>query len=424
MENDAAEAFDLDELHARLLGQDQHRADAWDHLKSEPDSILIHGLDSPYTDETRNIAASLGATGFALNRWWVLTPTNWICPACARSKAEFARLTEKGLLFGDIHEHHDHMGDHVRTRFIEAATSKHWPDLTERAMGFANRLAPMISAYDPTLTCADCNAADAKAKKIAGAPAAFSFAPADIAKFTIKQRNQVHRIDGSRAKEVWAEHAPTFALRMKVLDRMIEIALQNQHWFQPSDFRARPDFVEAAAKGSISRFNRHLEADGYPGATVTEYNYVDLMRAARSNGKTSKTWRNHTVQVLGRAVTPHDIRYLETGPSQGQWTAVPEGWHCPCCSRAKLEIIQPSKQFAVSFSIHKRSRTWDGPLKTAMCGECNWTVISVANEAGVDARLVSLQDIRDCVIARPNRSHEVRSAPLVDAVVERIRERQ
>ena len=423
MVENAAGPFDHDAYEARMRAEHQRHIDAWNDLKSAPERIFIDGLDSPYTEETRRIAASLGATGFALNRWWVLTPTDWVCPACRRPKAEFARLTDSGLLFGDIHQHHDHMGDHVQKRFAQSAISKHWPDLTEQAVSFAKRLAPMISAYDPTLICADCNAADAKAKKIVGAPSAFSFAPADIAKFTLKARNQVHQIDHGRAVALWAELEPTFALRMKILDRMIDIALKDEHWFRSSEIQALPDFVDRQADTAIRSYNLYLETHGYPPDLVSQDRYIDLMRATRTSGTTLQTWRKHKVQALGRKATEQDGDYLAVSAHKSHWAAVPPSWRCPCCDRTKLQIIQPSNQFTISFRVEDRNGMLGGPAKAIICGECNWAVLNASKEAGVNARLVSFQDIRDCVIARPNRSHEVRSASEVDAVIERIRAR-
>jgi hypothetical protein len=117
-------------------------------LVEQAQNIWVPYLDSPHTPETKEIAKRLGANGFALNRWWVLTPPNWLCPSCGRSKARFARLNTGGRLFGEIHAHHDHMTDLIEKRFIEAAVERHWPDLTDRACRFAVRAAPMVSAYD------------------------------------------------------------------------------------------------------------------------------------------------------------------------------------------------------------------------------------------------------------------------------------
>lgn len=61
--------------------------------------------------------------------------------------------------------------------------------------------------------------------------------------------------------------------------------------------------------------------------------------------------------------------------------------------------------------------------KVIICSECNWAVKGLAKDAGVDTRLISFQDVLDCIKAHPNRSHEVRPDDKIDAAIKRIRER-
>ena len=223
--------------------------------------------------------------------------------------------------------------------------------------------------------------------------------------------------------EVWAKLRPTFDLRMKVLDRMIEIALTNEHWFRPSSIDAHPSHVYRRAGADISLYNLHLERSGWPQNILNQEGYVDLMRAERTSGTTSKTWRKHRVRSLGRSATPQDAAYLAVSDHKVFWVMVPNGWVCPCRERPKLDIIQPSNQFNVSFRVVERSRTLGAPPRTIICGECSWAANAMAKEAGVNSGQISFQDIRDCVIAHPNRSHEVRPDATVDAVIERLRAR-
>ena len=40
------------------------------------------GLDGETSPQTQQIAQRLGASGFALNRWWVITSPDWTCSVC------------------------------------------------------------------------------------------------------------------------------------------------------------------------------------------------------------------------------------------------------------------------------------------------------------------------------------------------------
>jgi hypothetical protein len=199
----------LVEGHARLTPR-RRKTTAVNDFVMDPgplsaETLLVRGMDGPFTAETRAIAERLQVTSLALNRWWVLTSPDFVCCACGRSKAEFARRTPDGKLFGEIHEHHDHMGDHLEHRFLQKAVERQWPDLNERAKDFARRAAGMISAYDPTLICADCNSLDAAAKKVTGADPRFSFSPADIGVFVRPKPNEKHEFDSDSARRVWEE---------------------------------------------------------------------------------------------------------------------------------------------------------------------------------------------------------------------------
>lgn len=84
----------------------------------------LKGLDSEFTYSTRKLVTLFNADGAHLNRWWVLTPVEWSCPCCRRSKSQIVRLNKNNYLTCQLHEHHDHMEEVVRTLFEKYSTSK------------------------------------------------------------------------------------------------------------------------------------------------------------------------------------------------------------------------------------------------------------------------------------------------------------
>lgn len=41
----------------------------------------LDGIDSEFTHSTRQLIEAFGARGAHLNKWWVMTPVDWSCPA-------------------------------------------------------------------------------------------------------------------------------------------------------------------------------------------------------------------------------------------------------------------------------------------------------------------------------------------------------
>ena len=62
----------------------------------------LKGLDSEFTYSTRKLVTLFNADGAHLNRWWVLTPVEWSCPCCRRSKSQIVRLNKNDNLFCDL----------------------------------------------------------------------------------------------------------------------------------------------------------------------------------------------------------------------------------------------------------------------------------------------------------------------------------
>jgi hypothetical protein len=202
---------------------------------------------------------------------------------------------------------------------------------------------------------------------------------------------------------------------MKIIDRIVEIALTNEHWFEKTPFQSRPEMVLLRA--------RTLIGWDYPMSQLTVDTYAEIMRTPVRPGATPRTWRRHRKRRLGRAPTDGDVNAIASLDHSVFWRMVTDDWDCPCCRRRKIEIIQPSGQFAVSFGVIQKHPLRGMAASFIVCNECSWAMGGLSKEAGVNYRSLMLDDVRDVIVPEANASHGVKPDPIVDAVIERIRNR-
>jgi len=148
----------------------------------------------------------------SINNFFSVTE-RWRCPSCHRSKPQFARLDKNNELLCAIHEHHDHFIDCV---------SRHLRDQRELDPSIVHSWEQSLIRFYNTLICNDCNVVEPHAKKVAGAPAQFSFAPYEIASFIIVQENRPHQLDYEKVREVYEAALPSMRI---VADRLRAITL-------------------------------------------------------------------------------------------------------------------------------------------------------------------------------------------------------
>jgi rubredoxin len=284
-------------------------------------------------------------------------------------------------------------------------------------------MAPFVSAHDPTVICSDCNEADVKAKKMVGAPSPFSFAPADIGRFIVPAPQSSHRIDRDVLSDLWSRRSKLFDRRVRMIRRLVEFTLSEEHWYQPSDHRDRPDSIAGrAATVLVNLAGRSHPEMPHPSSRLEAY--LRATAAPVVSGTTSRTWRNHRSRVLTHP-PDHNTVAAVAGTSPF-WHSVPDDWCCPCCARGKRAIIQPSGSSKATFTTDTRRQYGGGPSEkgVACCRECGWAVSKLAKEAGVEHYHVSFDDVRAVIKPRRNGSHGLHSDARVDLVVERITARQ
>jgi rubredoxin len=368
----------------------------------------VPGLDGPWEPQTKQLAAQLGATGFDLNRWWLITPPEWKCPCCHRDKSAIARLNKHAQLMGHLVEHHDHMEDEVKRIYTDVISKKQWPDADEKGREFAKRVKGIVAAFEHAIICQDCNNADRNAKKAVGAAFAFSFSPLELEQIV---RIPPDDIDVSEAQKIWKAHERAFAMRLKIIRRICEIALVNEHWYQKMSIGNTPEVIERDAE-------RRISMAGYELQSLSLLTYIKLFTERPKNANPVDRWQRRKVSNLGREPTENELQLVKIR-NKVHWDAVPDDWSCPCCERSKRQVVQPSNDQKFSFILHQ-SRWYGGNEGTYICNECKITLEGISKHADVDKAQVTYQDMRELVIVVPNGSHRPKKREVIDEKIEEI----
>lgn len=363
----------------------------------------IDGVMSPISVA---LSSRLDSTLFDMNSWWVKTPQNWICPACGRGKIDLARLNTKAEIMCHLVEHHDHMKDLLKRRFQEISVNRKEVVADELAEKFAKRSATMVSAYENTIICVDCNNADAQAKKAAKTKSDFSFSPNELLRIIKSESNRPHKIDVDVAKAVWAEQQDTFELRMKIVDRIAGIAASNEHWFQPGDNNCNPELIDRWALAYVH--------------TKGAYGVLAVLSGSMKPkaARPASAWRQTALRPPGVLPPPNEIEHAGKVGNPKLWKAL-DDWICPGCHRNKRDIVRKNKDGEWAFPVGKMIffdvSSPRGRREIFTCADC----MKVAQELGKEAvlrvgkevqgygRLVNIEEVRRCVISSPHTRHNI-----------------
>ncbi|CAI3149614.1 hypothetical protein MWMV8_MWMV8_01800 [Acinetobacter calcoaceticus] len=374
-------------------------------------------LDSEYTKTTKELVKKFNATRAFLNKWWVITPTDWSCPVCHRKKSEIVHVNELNYLVGHLHEHHDHMKDIVKKLFEKACKKKEKIIADELSERFATKIAFALEAYDNTVICADCNKADGIAKQLVKTNFNFSFSPNEISEFIIIQPNVEHQIDIDKARNIWLEAQPTFELRMNWAYQFAEMAANKQDWYQPSSPTAKQ--LERRTE-NLYKLNGLLEHDLY-------FHYGYLYEGQPIVGA-NNSWRMHEVKI-NKAPSQKDLEFLKK-MKKADWEKYNDDWICPSCMLRKIQCIRKNKKNQWILEIKKvylfRS---DGQqniqtVSTAMCNDCCNTALHIGREVkgllevDVDfpSSFISLDELSKTILPRPHSKHEYQNE-IIDSLL-------
>ncbi|PWW35226.1 hypothetical protein DFO83_1096 [Idiomarina loihiensis] len=377
-------------------------------------------FDAEFSVQTQQIVDDLGAKGAHLNKWWVSTAMGWECPSCRRKKPQIAKLDSRGYASCQLHEHHDHMKDIVRTMFEEASSVKEHVVANELAERFAIRTSYAISAYDNTVICSDCNKADGLAKIKCNAHQNFSFSPSEIAHFVKPKANQEHELDIQAASVIWQKNIDIFSKRMKLAKYIAELAASNSHWYQPSKPTAKQTERTAAFL-----FNRC-------GLNALHWEPEKLLYNTMPFKGHHSSWRERIKPQIKSKPSKGQIAHLSNTRGRS-WVSYSEDWTCPCCERCKYDCLKPSKKNPWVFEV-KTIRTHSNERDSyiydiKVCNEC----FNAANHLGREAieevkekmpsvdvyyphNLVSFDELKSVISPRAHSSHIIDNT-LADKIV-------
>mgnify|MGYP003606805984 CR=1 FL=1 len=370
----------------------------------------LKGLDSEFTLSTRKLVTLFNADGAHLNRWWVLTPVEWTCPCCRRLKSQIVRLNKNNYLTCQLHEHHDHMVEVVKTLFEKYCTAKKQQVADELSERFAIKSAFSLSAYDKTIICFDCNKADADAKKIIKTHKFFSFSPKEISEFVVASPNKEHQINEEIAKNVWERVQPIFHLRMEMAEKFAKIASEKNDWYQPSEETSTQ--IERRSK-LLFKNNNLLEIDKYEPEKIL-YN-TDHFKGPNNS------WRFKDNPLVTKRPSINELSYLIATKGK-YWERYDESWKCPGCFRKKYECVRPSNKSKWVLEIKSAPLFFDEILDVnnqaePMCIDCMNTAIELGREVikqtgeyfEFPSSAVTLEELRQIVIPRPHSKHLFRN---------------
>lgn len=381
----------------------------------------IDGKMSPLSKE---LLRRFNANGVDMTSWWAMTSPGWTCPGCGRVKKDIARLNRNGDLMCRLVEHHDHTQDLLAKKFAEISSSQGAVLADKTAENFAKRSATMIAAYENTIVCDDCNSADAKAKAMVGAEEFFSFSPQEIRRFAIAAPNKPHEINQDEAQKIWDAAKTTFEMRLKIANRIAQIAATNEHWYQEGEPTSNPSAIR-------NRFRFY----------TTSYSVLDVLeelcgRRPSSTPVDASAWRKTVYPKAKESPNAGHIAHLAKVSHSDAWVKVPDDWACPACRRQKSKTVRRSEKrqsWTIGFqpislcATEPRSRK----NRTLVCLDCGWTATHLGIEAaariGVEQHehiiWVEVDDVARIVVPRNHARHTYRNDEaeiVVEAVAARI----
>jgi hypothetical protein len=149
-------------------------------------------IDGAWSPTTAAIKQSLGCERIDLNSNWALTPQDWRCPACTRSKHEIARVLPQGVIMMHLHRHHDHFDEFFQHELNDRMLEESNHDLAHMFIQSFNKA---FIWFRPTIICEDCNALDGAAKNQRMTDEFFSLPPGEIRRVGHVRPNRTHFLD-------------------------------------------------------------------------------------------------------------------------------------------------------------------------------------------------------------------------------------
>lgn len=382
--------------------------------------------DGRWSDQTKSILAKFDTQVLNLNRGWAATWTGWICPCCRRSKPQIARVTSSGMLLCNLEQHHDHLEDFLKRRFLAVDLQSDERDHRIQISNAETALRPLVERFERTLICVDCNLADGRVKVALRdeIDTHFTFAPSEIAEFIAVSDNRLHEVDIATARSIWVDAQEDFNDRIDFAERMAKRIAKGRH--------KREIAPGEKLRGQVQTRDicYQLCAEQLPDIHGLHLGEIIDSRSVARGGVGEAPQRSKKLQ--GRP--PTDAEFAAVNAAQTStnknWRAAGEAWACACCERTKREICRRSNRGAWTAKIHSfeefdfetdpeqlsmRRQNGAGdivissPRRELICQDCRGIVTQFRQRStDLDARVLSLEDLRIFAAAsEKNAAHDV-----------------
>ncbi len=380
----------------------------------------LFGLDSEYSKNSVNIANKFSAKGLDMNIWWVRTSINWECPSCNRNKQDIVRLNKHGYLTAHLHEHHDHMKDHIKQKFTIFSEKAKNQVADKYAEKFIIRTAFAFSAYDNTIICSDCNSADGRVKKLIPIHKKFSYSPKQIGLFVESRPNKEHSINIGTAKKIWQECKDMFYKRIEIAEYIAKLAASDNHWYESS---------LRTSKISKKSAKWHLAKQGLTNL-VNHNNPECLLYTTNKFTGNNSSWR---LYPKVKSIAPPSMGEFEHMKKMGKsdWDKLDEDWICPTCNRTKYECIKKSNKgkwtvlrYLTEFCNHTSSIE---DKRVYVCDDCSNVSKNIVNEVTDKLSInvinkssfITQEELSKIIVPRPHNKHLIKNK-LIDELLKVI----
>ncbi len=321
------------------------------------------GLDGIWSDQTRQLISEFGNCEIELNKFWALTPQNWNCPSCRRSKREVARLSNDGILLAKLVSHHDHAEGVAKLFFAEKYRHGDLGDGSIVRRDYLKKFAvSFLVRFAPVIICEECNVSEVGLKKRYSLPSYVTLKPEELARFSSKEEgfDRSDIADLAEQLKKWGEDARR---HLQLADETFNPRLHSVSGSSPTE-----SHVMASAQSLL------LRKSG-----VAEVARIDSLLEMFLESSISKPQTAFAKDVLLPQPTvsafetyshPHKMR-------NEAWLAVPGGWKCPICTRTKFECFRSSpkkpKCFHGNVFLRPVSQVFPEAETTDIyiCGDCN-----------------------------------------------------
>ncbi|MCG2583906.1 hypothetical protein [Massilia sp. TS11] len=404
----------FDTRYARFVYERRRAGDDAQTIRSQALPLLIESvesgelsiLDSPNSPVSRAIMRHHSAIKFEMNSNWVLSPQDWCCPCCKRSKLQISRVGQHGQILAKSVVHHDHMDRALRTafnaQFVAAGTDIEQVDGLE----LIRRISSAFSAYDEILVCEDCNNADTNAKRLFQLPDVFSFSIGQIATFISVADHLPHRLDQQKIEIAWGAAEPAYGLRMRIVDAVAHAAATDRHWYEPNG-KVQERLPMLGSNGLLDPFVLKL-------FTTDEISDALGAKTAVSTPNMSK-WRTEPKRKSKALPKNYLALLLSDQFSAMHWNKVEADWICPICRRKKEELVYVEDKGNVALHLHQvrtKNEAWQNI--SWICNHCSsvlmslkWELQTHVGKIAGSYDFVEPHELRKIIIARPHSRHAV-----------------